>query len=305
MTAQLHNIIEHVSGQYECRVCAQTWTSQPESSCPGVKVYPKNAYDPLMTIKQLSSNGYKTSTKFLPPHVGCYLGREAESYTLLYDPEQAVKRVNQSRPMMAHDIVRYGPGQFECRVCFKIWEKRPQTACPGLKVYERYDHAPLMTKEELNFMGYYATPKKLPPEAGYFYKGSAARYLPLYDPAQAVLKPHSAGIPNLVTAILWPLSCLSLLETLADMESRTLSDEERVRAQELFIEIANIAALTKIYTRTELEQIHGGFVEFNIPPTTLHRFYPTPRGIVSEQRRLQTNLLIAYRRYKAQTVIVF
>lgn len=148
-------------------------------------------------------------------------------------------------------------------------------------------------------MGYYATPKKLPPEAGCFYKESASRYMPLYDPAQAILRPHSVGIPHQVTLVLWPLSCLSLLETLADLESRILSDEERARAQELFNEIANIAALTKIYTRTELEQIHGGVVEFNIPPVTLHRFYPTPRGIVSEQRRLQINLLVAYRKYLA------
>jgi hypothetical protein len=298
MIPQPHEIITHSENKYECRICAQTWIMRPLANCPGLKVYPKDDHAPLMSKGQLSANGYRTSEKFLPPPSGCYLAGASENYVMLYDPNQAAKRLNRSRPMTAHDLVKYGAGHFECRVCFNTWTKRPQTACPGLRVYGRYDHDPLMTQNELARMGYHATPKRLPPEAGCFYKESASRYMPLYDPIQATPKTHLRDVHNTITEILWPISCLSLLATLSDMQPlRKLSAVEQGRAQELLREIANIAALTGIYTRAELEQIAGGVIVFTLPPTILYRFYPTARMNFVEEFKLQTNLIIAYRKY--------
>jgi hypothetical protein len=298
MTPLPHDITEQDNDKYECRICAQIWTIRPVSDCPGLKVYPKDDYASLMSIRQLNANGYQTIQKFLPPPVGCYRVRFSENYIMLYDPAQAAKRVNRSRPMTAHDLVKSGRGAYECRACFKKWDKRPQTACPGVRIYERYDYAPLMTRDELDYIGYQATPKSLPPEAGCFYHPSAAHYILLYDPIQATPKTRLRGVHNTVTEIVWPLNCLSLLTILSEMGPfRTLSPLQREQTQQLFTEISNIAALTGVYTRMELEQITGGVIVFTLPPTILYRFYPIQRANIDDERKLQTNLLIAYRRY--------
>ena len=203
--------------------------------------------------------------------------------------------------MLTHDIIKHGLRDFECRVCFKIWQNKPRSPCPGVRVYEIYDnYAPLMDQKALAYLGYQTSAHAMPPEAGCYYKHSTSRYIYLYDPIQAIPKTRLRGVQNAITEILWPVSCLSLLATLSEMQRlKTPSPVEREHAQELSREIANMAAMTALYTRAELAQITGGILVFMLPPTILYRFYPAERANHDAERKLQTNLLIAYRKHMA------
>jgi hypothetical protein len=93
-----HDLIKHGRAQYECRLCVQTWSRKPGANCPGVKVYPRYGYEPLMTKGQLGYYGYQTAEKALPAPAGCYYLPALGDYVLLYDPAQAVKKYEQPRP---------------------------------------------------------------------------------------------------------------------------------------------------------------------------------------------------------------
>lgn len=93
-----HDLTQHSPNHYTCSLCGQAWSRKPSLKCPGLKVYPKDNYSPLMTKGQLGYYGYQMSNKSLPPPAGCYLLEELGSYVMLYDPGRAVKRYETPGP---------------------------------------------------------------------------------------------------------------------------------------------------------------------------------------------------------------
>jgi hypothetical protein len=83
-----------------------------------------------------------------------------------------------------------------------------------LKVYPNHHYLPLMTREQLGYMGYQTTEKMLLAPVGCYYSHATGTYVKLYDPAQAVKR---QGQPRrrtriTVTQVTWPTTLLPLLE---------------------------------------------------------------------------------------------
>lgn len=205
---------------------------------------------------------------------------------------------------MIHDLDRHGPRDYECRVCQQHWKVKPRNACPGVKVYDKSDYGPILSKRDLSMMGYRTDEESLPPRVGCFYK--FGDYVALYDPIDAVPKMRRGKTALYTTQILWPLRWLPMLEILYVYEM----GKERDRAasgpkyRQLQSDVANMAASTLVFTRAEIEQINGHVLEFNMPPTPMHLIYPFSGRFTFDEYHLVLHLLTAYRKHMQNTVHV-
>ena len=193
--------------------------------------------------------------------------------------------------MTPHDIIKHGAGRYECSVCNLRWKTRPRTVCPGVKVYPKNDHVPLMTKEQLKYMGYQTTAKSLPaPNGG---------YVRLYDPAQALKRksPGNRRITSLITEIHWPQQAVLLIEDLHEfLQDRALYNRTY---EDLMNEMANMTAHFAAFTSEEIEHLAGDCVHLTISPSLIRRSYPSFRANTTEQIALASRIVAAYQRYKA------
>lgn len=88
--------------------------------------------------------------------------------------------------MIAHQLEQ-AEGKYTCKVCERTWNYEPSDECPGVKVYSWGKASGLLTKKQLGEAGY-QTGKTLPAPAGAIWWSKEARWLWLYDPAQATKK---------------------------------------------------------------------------------------------------------------------
>lgn len=202
--------------------------------------------------------------------------------------------------MLMHDLIRHSTHQYECRVCGQTWKSRPKARCPGLKVYPNHHYQPLMTKEQLGYIGYQTSEKSLPSPVGCYYSHATGTYVKLYDPAQAVKR---QGQPRqrtriTLTEIVWPVSLLPLLQTFsAFLKDRPLYISDGSYG-EWVNEMANIAAQFAFFTADEIETCAGPCVRLSISPSLTRHFYASFQANEKEQIALTAGLAAAYDRHK-------
>jgi hypothetical protein len=207
---------------------------------------------------------------------------------------------------MIHDLIKHGPRQYECTVCQQYWKAKPRNACPGVKVYDKGDYGLLFTKRELETMGYRTDEESLPPRIGCFYKHASGQYVALYDPIYAIPKMRRGNPALYTTQIWWPLRWLPMLEMLYFYEMRKERDNASPGQghRQLQSDVANMAASTLVFTRSELEQINGYVLEFTMPSTPIHRIYPFAGRFTFDEYHLVLHLLTAYRKHQQNTTYV-
>jgi hypothetical protein len=197
---------------------------------------------------------------------------------------------------LKHQLVKHAE-RFECSICNQTWKSRPQTHCPGVKVYPRYNYSPLLTQDQLRYLSYDTSAKHLPAPVGCYYSPGAGVHVYLYDPTQAVKRktPNTRRITTTITDIYWPLSALSMLNDMSKfMEQRKGQDYQQYVA--MSHEIANVAAAFHVFTPAEIEQFSGGCFHLSISPSLIRRLYPLSRANEDEQIKLAAHIVTAYRR---------
>lgn len=200
---------------------------------------------------------------------------------------------------MTHDLIKHGSRYFECTVCQQVWKVKPRNACPGLKVYIEGDYGLMFSRVDLDKLGYRTTEEALPAPRGCVYSYGGGRYVPLYDPTQAIPRLKRGRTAEYSTQVWWPLSLLPLLKTLYLYQTSQERSQSGLTPQhrQLRIEVANIVASTLVFTRAELEQMAGYALEFIIPPTPIHPTYSLQGRQFHDETPLILNLLVAYRRH--------
>lgn len=202
---------------------------------------------------------------------------------------------------LKHTLVKQS-GQFECSVCRQTWKSRPQTKCPGVKVYPRYGYDPLLTKDQLKYLSYETSPKHLPQPVGCYYAPGAGVHVLLYDPTQAVKRktPITRHVTDSITDIYWPLSAVSMLATMsAFMKHRKVQDYGQY--VQFSHEISTITAAFHAFTRSEIEQFGGEVLHLSISPSLIRRLYPSERVNEGEQIKLATRIVTAYQQHVANS----
>lgn len=200
-----------------------------------------------------------------------------------------------------HELIQHGPKSYECRVCAQTWKSRPQTKCPGLRVYPSSDYAPLLTQQQLGYMGYQNTTKALPAPVGCYYAKGIGIYVDLYDPAHATKRkaPARRRVTTSVTEIFWPQNGLYLLERfVAVLDNRPMYQNPEY--QMLVNEIANITAAVIHFTREEIEHYGQGCLPLTISPSLVHAHYRLFSTHEDEQMALIKRVATAYRKQQEQ-----
>jgi len=199
--------------------------------------------------------------------------------------------------MKIHDLIKHGPGHYECLACLQTWKMIPRSNCPGIKLYPKNDYAPLMTKQQLGYMGYQTTKNALPAPVGCFFSRGANDYVSLYNPTEAIKKktPPQRRVTTLVTEIHWPKRAVPLIRDLSDyLQDRDLHKDRTYEG--LINEVANTAAHFAAFTPSEIKHFADEVVSISISPSLLHRSYPSFEINSSEQIALASRIAIGYKK---------
>jgi hypothetical protein len=217
---------------------------------------------------------------------------------------------------MRHDLFKHQRhNHYECRVCGQIWQYRPtiHIPCPGVKVYPIYDHVPLMTREQLGYLGYDNSEDSLPPTVGCYDSPGEGGYVWLYDPAQVVKRQGHArsqiktvkkqkrarsGIRTATTRVIWPVKALPLIQSFNDFLQDHTHHHRDIRISFIH-ELANMAAHFATFTPNEIERFAGSTISLTISPTLARRSYASPQSDWIGQMAFALRIAAAYERRKA------
>lgn len=198
---------------------------------------------------------------------------------------------------LTHDLIKHNSRHYECRACSQTWQSVPQTSCPGIRVYPKYDCGSLLTAKQLKQANYMTDKAHLPPPVACYYTFQGRSYVMLYDPAQATpnpQKPSRRRLKSVATEMAWPLSLVTMLDSMNTfIEDRALHSDRTY--EERAHEIANTAAHLSAFTSAEIETMAGTALKLTIGPSLIRRSYPSFEFSSSEQIELTLRLVSAYK----------
>ena len=193
---------------------------------------------------------------------------------------------------MRHDLTQLETQQYVCHTCCQTWQTRPRSKCPGLTLYPKYGHEPLLTKLQLGYAGYEISTKSLPPAVGCY--RSNGKYMLLYDPTQAIKKQtkRRAGITRSISELHWPLTCVPFIEAYLRIDSFSRQAE-----------LADIAFHLSAFTTSEIEQFAGRTLRLEIAPCLVHRSYQAFQNASPQQAVLVKSIMAAYEKCKDEVAL--
>jgi hypothetical protein len=188
---------------------------------------------------------------------------------------------------MHHDLTSEQSHPYMCRTCGQTWQTRPRSKCPGITLYPKYGHEPLLTRLQLGYIGYEIAPRLLPAPAGCC--RSNGKYLMLYDPSQAAKKQTQPRhrVTRSVTELYWPQTLLPYIDAYLRSDSFNRRNE-----------LADIAFHLSAFTASEVERFAGDVLRLVIAPCLVHMSYQAFQRAETEQAVLVKSVVAAYQKYR-------